>query len=33
MSGRNATVVILNKLFENVRKLGITVTSADVVLV
>ena len=33
MSGRNATVVIRNKLFENVTKLGITVTSADVVLV
>jgi hypothetical protein len=33
VSGRNATVVIRNKLFENVMKLGITVTSADVVLV
>jgi len=35
VSGRNATIIILNKFFENVKKkkLGITLTNADVVLV
>jgi len=34
VSGRNATILILNKFFENVKKkLGITLTNADVVLV
>jgi hypothetical protein len=33
VSGRNATIIILNKSFRNVKKLGITLTNIDVVLV